>query len=53
MKFGRLFFGKTHKKHYGRINVDDLDKITSFIHLKLLLGLILMCMCCPSGVVDV
>ena len=44
---------KHTEKHFGIINSDDLFKIISgYICLKLLLSLILMCVCCPSGVVD-
>ena len=43
---------KHTEKQFGAITIGDLGKIISYMHLKLLLGLILMCMCCASGVVD-
>ena len=42
-----------HKgKHFGEINIGDLDTIISYMCLNLQLRLILMCVCCVSGVVD-
>ena len=32
----RVLFGETHRKHFGGINIGDLE-ITSCVHLKLLL----------------
>ena len=48
----RVLFDETHKKHYGRINIGDLDKIISYVSLNLQLGVNLKCVCCPSIVVD-
>ena len=47
-----VLFDVTHKKHFSRINIGDLDKIISCVSLNLQLRVNLMCMCCPSGVVD-
>ena len=51
MKYWQEYYLAKHKrKHFGGINIDDLDKIISCMCLNLQLGVI--CMCCPSGVVD-
>ena len=39
------------EKHFGGINIGDLDKIVSYMRLNCCSGLILMCACFPSGVV--
>ena len=34
----RVLFGETHRKEFGRISIGDLDKIISYMRLKLHLG---------------
>ena len=31
----RVLFSEAHRKTFGRINIGDLDKIISYMHLKL------------------
>ena len=53
MKYWQEYYLVKHiEKHFGRINIGGLDKIISCVCLKLLLGVDLMCACCPSGMVD-
>ena len=40
------------EKHFGGINIGDLGKTISYVHLNCCLGLILMCACSPSSMVD-
>ena len=47
----RVLFGKTQKKHFGRTNIGDFNKIISYMHLNLQLGVILMFVCCLSDIV--
>ena len=39
---------KLIEEHFGRINIGDLDKIISYMRIKL--QLILMCVCWPNGI---
>ena len=47
----RVLFGEHKRKHFGRINIGNLDTIISYMCLNLQLRVNLMCACCPSGVV--
>ena len=52
MKYWREYYLAKHKrKHFGRINIGDLDK-NSYMHTNLQLKVILMHTCCLGGVVD-
>ena len=52
MKYWREYYLAKHiEKHFGGINIGDLDKIVSYMRLNCWSGLILMCACFPSGVV--
>ena len=52
MKYWREYYLAKHiEKHFGGINIGDLDKIVSYMRLNCYSGLILMCACFPSGVV--
>ena len=52
MKYWREYYLAKHiEKHFGGINIGDLDKIVSYMYLNCCSGLILMCACFPSGVV--
>ena len=52
MKYWREYYLVKHiEKHFGGINIGDLDKIISYMRLNCCSGLILMCACFPSGVV--
>ena len=52
MNYWREYYSMKHqRKHYGRINIGNLDKIISYMCLNFSSELILMCACCPSGVV--
>ena len=53
MKCWREYYlAKFKRKHFGRINIGDFDKIISYMCLNLQLGVILMCTYCLSHVVD-
>ena len=53
MKFWWGYYLAKHKrKDFGGINIGDLDTIISYYVLKLQLAVSLMCVCCPSGIVD-
>ena len=43
---------KRKRKHFGGINIGDFDKIIYYMHLNLQFGVILMCACSLSGIVD-
>ena len=52
MKYWREYYLVNYiEKHFGGINIGDLDKIVSYMRLNCCSGLILMCACFPSGVV--
>ena len=52
MKYWREYYLAKHiEKHFGGINIGDLDKNVSYMRLNCCSGLILMCACFPSGVV--
>ena len=51
MKYLREYYLAKHtEKQLGGINVDDLDKIISYMCLNYSSELILMCTCGPTGV---
>ena len=53
LKYWREYYLVKHKrKHCDGINIVDFDKIISYMHLNLQLGVILMCTFCLSGIVD-
>ena len=53
MKYWQEYCLVKHKrKHFGRINIGNLDKIISYMCLICSSELFLMCVCCLSGVVD-
>ena len=53
MKYWQEYYlVKYKRKHFGGINIDDLDKIISYVCLNWQLKVISMCVCCTRGVVD-
>ena len=53
MKYWQECYLTKHKrKHFDRINVGDFDKSIYYLHLNLQSGVILMCACSLSGIVD-
>ena len=53
MKYWQEYYLANYKrKHFGGINIGNLDKIISYICLTWQLGSNLMCACCPSAIVD-
>ena len=53
MKYWQEYNLAKHKrKYFGGINSGDSDKNIYYMHLNLQFGVILMCLCSISGIVD-